>query len=459
MENNRNFGADDDHNLDGLFRESLNNHEVEPSSGVWKGISRRLMWKEIARFNLTNITRIGWIGGTSVAVVIGIATYFLIKTDAEPAPSGVHETTVVLEPAPVATVASPVARPSSAPAPVQPHVSGKQTPAGPAVATSSGFSQAEETPVAPEASEPKPSTALVSTPSAVTLVTPGAGLTTTPGIRYLDVVQPPPDLTEGVLADTLRLSVPGFGDRLILREKTPVPNFFSAGLSVSPEVSFYRSSTADYQMNGWLNLEATYHISRFSIASGVSVGYVSDQGNYRIDYRSRDSVGYYESVTGFTVNPDNPQEIIYTTELMNVYDSLYHVADDRTQNRFTYIQIPLLFGYRFFETSRLGLTLQAGPAVSFLTGRREAEPYINYPHARIIRITDNTPARTPVSWQLWLSVRVDYQITKQLSLFAEPTYKYSFRVYEPNSEGKTTGANSIGLGIGIQYNFGNRNKR
>jgi hypothetical protein len=270
--------------------------------------------------------------------------------------------------------------------------------------------------------------------------------------------QPSPDLTRGVLTDTLRLSVPGIGDLLVLREKIPVPNFFSASFAIAPEMSVYRSGSTNYEMNYWINLGAAYHISKFSIASGLSLGYVSDDGKYRIDYRSRDSVGYYENVTGFIVNPDNPDEIIYTTELKNVYDSIQHVADDRTRNRYTCIQVPLLFGYRFLETSRLGLTIQAGPAVSFLTGKREAEPYIDYPNARIIRITDNTPVRSSISWQLWVSFRLDYQISRTLSIFAEPTYKYSSRVYKPNAEGTATSTNSFGIGIGVQLNFGKRNK-
>jgi len=271
--------------------------------------------------------------------------------------------------------------------------------------------------------------------------------------------QPAPDLTLDMLADTLRLVVPGIGNMSVLREKIPSPSFFSASLAVSPEMTMYKSGTTNYEMNYWMNLGVAYHVSRFSVASGVSLGYAFDDGKYLIDYKSKDSVGYYESVTGFTVNPDNPDEIIYTIELKNVYDSIQHVTDDRTRNRYTYLQVPLLLGYRILETSRLGLTLQAGPAVSFLIGKKEAQPYIDYPNARIIRITDNTPVRNSIAWQLWVSLRLDYQITKRFSLFAEPIYKYSFRVYQPGAEGTATNTNSFGLGIGVQYNFGSRNKR
>ncbi|MEI6455485.1 MAG: outer membrane beta-barrel protein [bacterium] len=454
MENNTKPGKNDDHNLDDLFRETLSDHRVEPSTGLWKGISRKLMWREISRFNFTNFSRLAWIGGTSIVVVGTIVAYLFIQPEPKITPSLPTQAIVVEEPKPDIIVVSPA--PSKLVAAV---THSAVSPAASSLKTASLLPEKSVTPATPE---PTPR----STPSSTGVVTnpvPSvmeSHMTSTLSLEtplILDT-QPMPDLTGGILADTLRLSVPGVGDMLVLREKIPIANFFSASFAISPELSVYKSGSANYEMNYWMNLGAAYHISRFSIASGLSLGYIFDDGKYRIDYRSKDSVGYYENVTGFIVNPDNPGEIIYKTELKNVYDSIQHVADDRTRNRYTYIQVPLLFGYRFLETSRLGLTLQAGPAVSFLVGRREAEPYVNYPNARIIRITDNTPARSSVSWQLWVSLRFDYQINKSISIFAEPTYKYSFRVYEPDAEGTTTSTNSFGMGIGLQFNFGKRNK-
>ena len=120
-------------------------------------------------------------------------------------------------------------------------------------------------------------------------------------------------------------------------------------------------------------------------------------GNYRIEYKSFDSIGYYTGVTSFTLGPDD--EILYNTQSVNVYDSLHHQADSRTRDRYTYLQVPLLLGYRILETGRISLAVQAGPALSILLGSREADPVIRYSNATVIRVDDQTPDRTRTSWQ------------------------------------------------------------
>ena len=187
----------------------------------------------------------------------------------------------------------------------------------------------------------------------------------------------------------------------------------------------------------------------------MGINYTADDGIYRIEYKSKDSVGFYNMVVS-AYSQQDPTEIVYITQRVVVYDSLQHIADDRTRNRYTYLQVPFLAGFRMLETDRLGLTVYAGPMVSFLIGKKEAEPVIDYPNARIIRIDNNTPVRVTTNWQLWLGLRLDYKISKEFSLFAEPNYKYYFQPVVNQKEEPSHNPYAIGLGIGIQYNFGRK---
>jgi len=454
MENNTKNQADDDRMFDELFRENLSDHKIEPSSWVWKGISRRLMWGEISHFNFTNFSGLSWIVGASVVVIIAISSYLLTRPEV-PSYSASES---FKENAPVATsqgtgFTSPVS------VPTEKYVSKINTSAPPPASLSTNPSMKTVAAAMPSSSISKVEASLKPELTTNEPTDPdhfgsdSPEITETTFLTFLSS-QPGPDLTEGVLKDTLRLQIPGNSVTLILRDKIPTPKFFSASLAVLPEFSYYNNGNSYSEMNYWLNAGASYNISRFSVGTGLSLGYVYDEGMYRIDYRSKDSVGYYESVVGFTVDPLNPNELIYTTELKNVYDSIQHVADDQTRNRYTYIQVPLLLGYRFIETQHLGITVLTGPALSFLIARKEAKPYIDYPNARIIRIEDNSPNRISTSWQFWLSVRVDYRINKMISIFAEPSYKYTFKAFETQGEGTILNTNSIGLGIGLQFNFG-----
>jgi hypothetical protein len=223
-----------------------------------------------------------------------------------------------------------------------------------------------------------------------------------------------------------------------------------------PELAFYSEPDTYKKTNFWLDAALTYHVSRFSIVTGVSLGYVYDEGKYRVEYKSRDSVGYFNEVISYTIGANN--EITYNTQTINIYDSLQHQADYRTKNRYSYLQVPLLLGYRFFESRTLSLSFMAGPAISVLLGSRKSDPVIEYENARIIRIDDDTPARIQTNWEIWANLYFEMRMNKMVSLYLEPSFKYYLKpmVTEENVAFKAPW--TIGLGVGLQFNFGQKTK-
>jgi len=200
-----------------------------------------------------------------------------------------------------------------------------------------------------------------------------------------------------------------------------------------------------------LNGDISWHFSRFSISSGIGLGYVFDEGNYSVDYKSYDSVGFYNRVISYTVGGND--EIIYNTLVTTVYDSLNHFDDPRTNDRYTYLQVPLLLGYRLVETGRFSLTFRAGPSVSWMIGSRKADPVIEYPGARIVRVEDDTPARVKTTWQLQGDLYFEMRINKKISLYIDPTFRYYLNPVTEQENVTFKAPWAVGLGVGIQYNF------
>jgi len=451
MEDNRKYQAEEDHLMDDMFRNSLSGKSIEPPPDLWKSISRKLLWKEIAHFNFTNFSKPLLISGAAAVVLITTMIFVLIRPEHLPEPQTCS--TPVPENAQLSSSSSsrnhpavPTNRSVSQPIP-------SATPGyTPLITFNTKYHQKNQV-----MNTATGAPVIVETESQTFLLQKETDQNTKATYTYLNSLEGP-DLLSGIGTDTLTIIVPGKLPLNVLKEKIPTPNFFSASLGVAPEMAFYKTSYSYTEMNFWVNLNATYHISRFSIGTGISYGQVNDDGIYRVEYKAKDSVGYFNDVISFTVNPENPSEISFITQVRNVYDSVSHIADDRTRNRYTYIKIPLLLGYRLVETQHFGLDIIAGPAVSFLIGSKEASPVIDYPNARIIRIEDETPSRIQTSWQIWVALHLDYQINKKLSVFAEPSYTYSFKVYGQNGEGVTGNPYAIGLGIGVKYIFGSQTK-
>jgi hypothetical protein len=241
-----------------------------------------------------------------------------------------------------------------------------------------------------------------------------------------------------------------------LKTKVEIPQFYSFNLGISPEMSVYRTNDKYSETNYWLNAGVTYHAGRFSVQTGVGLGYVFDHANYRVNYKSKDSIGYFTSIISFIVTPGDV--VVFTTKYIPVYDSLQHIADDRAISRYTYLRIPLMLGYELVETNHFSLGIKAGPVISFLIGSKEAVPYIDYPNSRLIRVEDNTLSRVKMNWEIQAALDLEYRLVKSFSIYGQPYYKHYFKPFATNESTPTSAKDpySIGIEVGIRFNFGQK---
>ncbi|MCX6304867.1 MAG: porin family protein [Bacteroidetes bacterium] len=461
------FKANDEGGLDQLMRKTMAGYRVEPRPGLWKGISRKLLWKEIIHFNFTNLSPKFWIAGTTALLIVATTLYIGFPGAAT---DNVTTNPVVNIPAglsaghPAAT-SSVLIPASSKPVHNENAITGTRPAQVPASEkpTKSAI-EAEQIALASVSGRQKKSTGILTVEAESAFVSEVAGenklsstgdngLTTYSGITpvkpckaMLLSISPMPDTIITIHTPTGILKVRKTGPAAV--------QFFSANLGITPEIAFYGGSDEYTRTNYWLNGGITYHISRFSIASGIDLGYVYDEGKYGVEYKSRDSIGYFNGVTSYTVGSNN--EIIYNTQVIGVYDSLQHLAGASVRNRYTYLQVPLLLGYRFFESNRISLTFQAGPAVSVLLGSHKEEPAVDYRNARIISVDNNTPSRIQTNWQILANIYFEMRLNKKLSFYMEPSFKYYLKPMVTQENVTFRPPWTIGLGVGIQFNFGNK---
>ena len=99
--------AFDEGGMDEFLRSAVEGHRVEPAPGLWKGISRKLLLRELMHFNFTNLSLTARITGAAGLLMIASALYFLIPGPSPVAPY-VNTTPVIAKSstAPVNTVRS-----------------------------------------------------------------------------------------------------------------------------------------------------------------------------------------------------------------------------------------------------------------------------------------------------------------------------------------------------------------
>jgi Outer membrane protein beta-barrel domain len=467
--------ADADSGLDNLFRNTLDSHQIEPSRDVWKGISWKLLWAELAHFNFINLPKTFWIGAAG-AVLVGMIFLFNQIPDGKTTENDYAP--IVLKKSPDGKATAATSGNQTFPTSRNP-IAVKGNSSIQIVQNGSSVQQTHFHSASPVLAGNN-STRIISTnktnyvaivPSAKTSVTTSGTETFAREVKpinsnirntniyelkYLPVLTSI-NLFPSEAEDTLlRFTSLNGITNISLKTKVEIPQFYTLNLGISPELSVYRNGDRYSETNYWLNAGVTYHAGRFSVQSGVGLGYVFDHGNYRVNYKSKDSIGYFTSIISFIVTPGNI--IVYTTKDIPVYDSLKHVADDRAVTRYTYLQIPLLLGYELFETNHFSLGIKAGPSISFLIGTKEAAPFIDYPNARLIRVENNTLSRVKVNWEIQAALDLEYRLVKNFSMYAQPYYKHYFKPFS-TGESTTTSAKdpySIGIEIGARYNFGQK---
>jgi hypothetical protein len=462
MSNKINLKAFDDGGADQLLRETMAGHRVEPKPVIWRGISRKLLWTELRHFNFTNLSPKLWLAGTTGLLLIATALYFSLADDGPGQMSGQISNDVMQKPSSAGIQvagSSTLLTASSVQTSNQNAVITGQNSHTPSPDKSIASGMAMKNP-AKISSTTRQSNEMESQPAVVSdasanmdvLVSSSATVTPKPETGISPVNPLPASLFFIPATDTILVINTATG---VLKVKKRLPadvQFFSASIGFTPEMAFYSEPGEYSKLNFWLNGRVTYHISRFSVSSGLGLGYVFDDGQYSTKYISSDSIGFYNKVTSYVIGTNN--EIIYQTNAVTIYDSIQHLGDSRTSNRYVYLQVPLLLGYRFFETSRVSLTFQAGPAVSVLLGSRVSEPDIFYRNARIISVEDETPSRIQTNWQVWANLYFEMRMNKKISLFLEPSFKYYLKPLATQENVEFTAPWTIGLGIGLQFNFG-----
>lgn len=196
--------------------------------------------------------------------------------------------------------------------------------------------------------------------------------------------------------------------------------------------------------------ELAYEKHKWFIKIGLGYLNWNEEGNYVFDFNQNQMVYQYNYVDSALVNPENG-EISYYTSKVEVFDSVPQQKSDLVTYNYKSLQIPILIGYTFLERSKFKVALLGGVAFDFKISGKQYVPEFVEENASITRINNSLIYRTKTNWRLILGLNIEYQITDEWSLFAEPTYQqYMTPIYTPNS---IKSGGMLNIKVGIKYSF------
>jgi len=215
-----------------------------------------------------------------------------------------------------------------------------------------------------------------------------------------------------------------------------------------------------------VGLNIKYHINNWFIKSGIAYSEFGENRNYLQDIELHDTNGYSKQniyqyytydTTGWVNDPNNPGVLI------PVFDAIYHSdttcswvsrdsvyyehIDIYAQNRFRYIEVPIMLGYEF-RLKNIGLEVATGISIGFRVN--SSGKFLNYNND----LVDVNPSNNPYSNMMMnyiLSVGVKYHLTNRFSIIAQPIYKTNLNSIIESNFGSDTRYTSIGLNVGVNY--------
>lgn len=427
--------------MDERMRNSLESFRTEPSQKVWRGMNRKLLWMEVARFNFTNVPLFYKVAVPAMLLAFLATGIYLTRDEMPPAAPAVVTT---LEPAPTPAVAEKPAEISTQTLVHTQVQEQSQAQAGEIIAarepaaTETMVASREEMlvansllPVAPAASRE----------NSLAGINPygfeGFENASSPDILAVDNPVPPdPDLklTSDIITNR-------------------IPHSLSLGANLSPDMVFYKNTSDYFKYSYSFDVSAQYSAGRFYVQGGIGIGYSSDIGNYDVSYVKNDSVGFYYQVTSFYRDDGNPDRILFDIDKVTIFDSNQYYYQYNTENSYLYLQFPVSVGFRAVTAQRWALSAEAGAVYSYLVWKNEPAPNFYAPDSKVMEVKRIDPLRLSGNFAVTAGVRFDYHVARRLDLMIAPDFKYYINAIEGIDGAKVDQPWSIGLKVGVWYRF------
>ncbi len=210
-------------------------------------------------------------------------------------------------------------------------------------------------------------------------------------------------------------------------------NKYYVGVNYSPEWMF-NTVGDDKKLVHNAGLEFHYTWNDFIIRTGIGISIASGTSELAVDYR--EYLGHYTKLdsTSYIWNSTQEKvEAVYHVSDFKVFDTTLLYAKQIIEKEYTYLRIPLIFGYDFYKRSRILIGVRTGPILSVLLKTTEKGNY-DPGNNKVISINNLSPDRVNTNWQFTGGLVFGYHLTKSLRLEAEPSIKYYFNsVYEKNA--------------------------
>ena len=211
-----------------------------------------------------------------------------------------------------------------------------------------------------------------------------------------------------------------------------------------------------------ISINLKYHVNNWFIQSGIGYAEYGEDRTYFQKLEMHDTSGYSKQEVDEYYTYDSTGIYIDTSGVIVItYDAIFHsdtsykwVTEDslyyehlaiQAQNRYRYIEIPLMVGYEF-RFKNLGFQVSTG--VSFGMRVNTTGKFLDSQNNLVDITPDNSPY-TNMNMNYILSVGLNYHLNRRFSVTVQPVYKTNLNSLF--AHGSSPHYNQYGVNMGINY--------
>ena len=257
------------------------------------------------------------------------------------------------------------------------------------------------------------------------------------------ITSPDPD-TSGITQTPLPLNTPQ-------PEQEKPASYFTVAVVYLPELMFNTLEGSKFVNN--FGMEGTFYRGKTSIRTGL--GLSISQGITENAVQYNEYLGTYnklDSIT-FTFNEfahDFSPNLHMSKE--KVWDSNPDMDSTTVTKRYTYLQVPLVLGFDFWQQGRFTIGVRIGTIMSVLLNSKQLTGEYDAGENQVTGINRISPEQVKINWQAIGGFNASARLSRSVFIEFEPQAKYYYQsIYEKSDLTKKPW--SVGIRLGVTYKF------
>lgn len=235
------------------------------------------------------------------------------------------------------------------------------------------------------------------------------------------------------------------------KERLQTPGYFLASVCYQPELMFNTLEDSKFINN--FGLEAIFYKGRISIRTGVGLSISKGITKNSVGYN--DYLGTYNKLDSITFTFNAAEQNFEPNLFMSsqkVWDSIQQFDSTDVIKRYTYLQVPLVLGFDFWQRGKLSAGVRIGTIMSVMLHSRQLTGEYDPGQNQVVGVTQFTPGQVNVNWQALGGLSATAMLTKNIYLDIEPQARYYYQsIYEKSSLTQKPWSISIRMAIGMKF--------